>query len=55
MWADTVIHDFDLNFRLGNAFKYIVRAGKKEDARKDLEKAIEYLKMELECYESTVQ
>lgn len=43
------IKDHRLNFNLGNAIKYITRAGKKEGALKndDLTKAIEYIKHEL--------
>lgn len=43
------IEDQGLNFNLGNAVKYISRAGKKDPAkfREDLEKAIWYLKREL--------
>lgn len=43
-----IIEDFDLNFSLGSAIKYILRAGKKDDRKQDLEKAIWYLKRELE-------
>lgn len=43
-----VIRDWDLNFNLGSAVKYIARAGRKDDAIEDLEKAIEYLKFEIE-------
>jgi len=41
----------DLNFRLGNAVKYIARAGKKEgvDPIQDLEKAAFYLKREIDA------
>lgn len=41
----------DLNFRLGNAVKYISRAGKKPDIDpvEDLEKAVWYLKREIEA------
>ena len=44
-----IIHDFDLNFNLGNTLKYVIRAGKKPDAEKidDLKKAIFYLEYEL--------
>lgn len=38
-----VIEAWDLDFKLGNAIKYIARAGKKGDKREDLEKAIWYL------------
>jgi hypothetical protein len=37
----------DLNFRLGNAVKYISRAGKKGDPIEDLEKALWYLQREI--------
>jgi hypothetical protein len=37
-----------LNFHLGNAIKYICRAGYKESRREDLTKAIHYLQNELE-------
>jgi hypothetical protein len=48
--AIKVIQAHDLNFCLGNAIKYVLRAGKKEsDTRiKDLQKAIEYLQFEIE-------
>lgn len=43
------IIDKEFNFCLGNAIKYITRAGKKENEeyQKDLEKAITYLQFEL--------
>jgi hypothetical protein len=41
------IRDQGLNFHLGNAIKYISRAGYKESKIKDLEKAIHYLQNEL--------
>lgn len=41
-----VIEDFDLNFNLGNAIKYILRAGKKNDYKEDLKKAVWYLERE---------
>lgn len=46
-----VIEGFDLNFRLGNTTKYILRAGRKGNARKrieDLKKARWYLDREIE-------
>ena len=43
-----IIEDFNLNFSLGSAIKYILRAGKKDDRNQDLEKAIWYLQRELE-------
>jgi hypothetical protein len=44
------IRDQGLSFHLGNAIKYICRAGHKEDAsfNSDLRKAITYLQNELE-------
>ena len=41
------IRDQGLNFHLGNAIKYVCRAGYKESKIKDLEKAIHYLQNEL--------
>tara|TARA_R100000152_G_scaffold20276_1_gene13598 strand:- start:870 stop:1163 length:294 start_codon:yes stop_codon:yes gene_type:complete len=37
------IRDQKLNYHLGNAIKYICRAGHKDDALSDLKKAIHYL------------
>ena len=41
------IRDQRLNFHLGNAIKYICRAGYKENKIEDLEKAIHYLQNEV--------
>ena len=48
-----VIRDWDLNFNLGNAVKYISRNGRKEgeSALKDLKKAKTYLEFEIEALE----
>lgn len=43
-----VIADWDLNFNLGNAVKYIARAGRKNDKIEDLRKAIQYIEFEIE-------
>jgi hypothetical protein len=46
-----VIEAFDLDFRLGNTIKYLLRAGRKGGARQhveDLEKARWYLEREIE-------
>lgn len=43
-----VIQDWQLDFCLGNAIKYISRAGRKEDAVEDLRKAIQYIEFEIE-------
>ena len=42
------IRDQGLSFHLGNAIKYICRAGYKDDRVADLRKAIHYLQNELE-------
>jgi len=42
------IRDQGLNFHLGNVIKYVCRAGHKFDDIDDLEKAIHYLKNEVE-------
>jgi hypothetical protein len=42
------IRDQGLNFHLGNAIKYICRAGYKDSKVEDLKKAIHYLQNELE-------
>ena len=42
------IRDQGLNYHLGNAVKYISRAGHKDDALSDLSKAIHYLENERE-------
>ena len=41
--AIDVIEAFNLDFHLGNAVKYILRAGKKDNELQDLEKAMWYL------------
>ena len=46
------IRDQGLNFHLGNAIKYICRAGYKDSRLQDLEKAIHYLENELEHEEN---
>jgi hypothetical protein len=45
------IEDKKLNFNLGNAVKYISRAGKKGNKIEDLKKAIWYLYREIYCLE----
>jgi hypothetical protein len=47
MEAIDVIEAFDLGFQLGNAVKYILRAGHKGDALEDLKKARWYLDREI--------
>ena len=44
-----VINAWKLNFELGNAIKYIARAGKKDPNKEieDLEKAINYIEMQI--------
>jgi hypothetical protein len=48
--AIDVIEAFELNFALGNAVKYILRADKKANKKQDLEKAKWYLEHELEKF-----
>lgn len=50
--AKDVIRAWGLNFALGNAVKYIARAGLKneETAARDIQKAIDYLQDELNAY-----
>ena len=47
------IEDKNLNYFLGNAVKYISRAGKKDKSKyvEDLQKAIAYLNKEIDNYE----
>lgn len=45
--AIKVIEAWELGFNLGNVVKYIARAGKKGDAKQDLEKAVWYLNREI--------
>lgn len=43
-----IIEEWGLNFNLGNALKYIARAGHKDDMVQDLEKAVYYINYEIE-------
>lgn len=45
--AIDVIDDFELNFNLGNAVKYILRAGFKDNYVQDLKKAVWYIDHEI--------
>lgn len=52
--AINVIEDYLMNFSIGNAYKYVMRAGKKsESSIEDLEKALWYLNREKEFNERT--
>lgn len=46
--AIEVIEDWELNFNLGNALKYISRCNHKGNKIKDLEKALYYIRREIE-------
>ena len=46
------IRDQGLNFHLGNAIKYVCRAGYKDSKIQDLEKEIHYLQNELHYEEN---
>ncbi len=48
------IREQGLNFHLGNAIKYICRAGYKHDKKEDLRKAIHYLQNELHHEENVL-
>lgn len=43
-----VIEDYELGFHLGNAVKYILRAGKKDARKQDLKKALWYIQREID-------
>lgn len=47
-----VIRDWQLNFNLGSAVKYISRAGRKEDIILDLKKAIQFIEFEIDYLEN---
>ena len=49
------IEDWNLGFCLGNAIKYIARCAYKGHKKEDLEKAIWYLKRELEKEEGLLK
>jgi hypothetical protein len=51
--AIKVIEAWELGFHLGNAVKYIARAGKKGSKREDLEKAVWYISRELKLDDPT--
>ena len=48
--AIDIIDDFDLNYNIGTACSYLLRAGNKEGnpAEQDIQKAINHLQFELE-------
>ncbi|WP_340376582.1 DUF3310 domain-containing protein [Streptomyces sp. SS7] len=54
-WLPNGIEVIDItqhfNFNLGNALKYIMRAGRKGDATQDLQKAARYIEFELKRVE----
>jgi hypothetical protein len=50
--AIKVIHAWSLGFNLGNAVKYISRAGKKGEPLEDLKKARTYLDFEINLIET---
>lgn len=47
-----VIRDWGLNFNLGNAVKYLARAGRKADLVEDLKKAQQYILFEIDAIEA---
>ena len=50
--AIDVIEDWNLNFNLGNAVKYISRAGHKDDIVQDLKKSLWYIDREIQRLEN---
>lgn len=46
--AIDVIENFGLGFNLGNVIKYVLRCEKKHNKKQDLQKALWYLKRELD-------
>tara|TARA_R110002073_G_scaffold88016_2_gene208993 strand:+ start:7347 stop:7643 length:297 start_codon:yes stop_codon:yes gene_type:complete len=51
--ARKVVENFDLNYNLGTATTYIIRAYRKHDTAKDcIKKAIHHLQFELESLEN---
>ena len=50
--AIDVIEDWNLNFNLGNAVKYISRAGHKDDIVQDLRKSLWYIEREIQRIEN---
>lgn len=50
-----IIDDYNLSFSLGNVIKYVLRAGKKEDAVEDLKKARWYLSREIDDLENQIE
>ena len=49
-----VIEDWELNYNLGNACKYISRAGRKQNQLEDLKKARRYIDREIQSLEPPV-
>lgn len=47
-----VIRDWGLNFNMGNAVKYLARAGRKADTVEDLKKAQQYIQFEIDAIEA---
>lgn len=50
--AIDIIESWELNFSLGNAIKYILRAPYKSNALEDLEKSVWYINREIERIEN---
>ena len=48
-----IIEDFELDFCLGNAIKYILRCEKKENTVQDLKKAVWYLNRKINQLEES--
>jgi hypothetical protein len=47
-----IIDDYKLSFSMGNAVKYLLRAGKKDNTIQDLKKAVWYIEHEIKTLEN---
>jgi len=47
-----IIEDYNLSFSMGNAVKYLLRAGKKDNTIQDLKKAVWYIEREIKTLEN---
>lgn len=50
-----IIEDYNLDFSIGNAVKYLLRAGKKDNTVQDLKKAIWYIEREIKNLENSTK
>ena len=55
MQSIDVIEAFELNYRRGNAVKYLLRAGHKDNELEDLKKCAWYLAREIKALEREIE